>query len=95
MIKELFIHGSTTRTDGTSDTFYTVSVESKISPMPHHDAGLSYTATGYGNRIPTQYMVRFNGRWRRVYCCIFSNSGTLYIGQLRAVGENLIVREYE
>jgi len=27
-------------------------------------------------------MVKHNGKWRRVYCCIFSNIGTLYIGKL-------------
>ena len=42
-------------------------------------AGMSYTATGYGKRIPTRYMMRFNGRMYRVYVCVFSNSGTTYI----------------
>jgi len=40
---------------------------------------LSYTVSGYGRKIPTWYMVRYNGRLYRVYCCIFSNSGTNYI----------------
>ncbi len=49
-------------------------------PMPHHKLGLSYTATGYGSKIPTEYMVKtIDNKWRRVYCCIFSNSGTLYV----------------
>lgn len=36
---------------------------------------------GYGRKIATSYLVRFNGagRWRRVYCCCYSNSGTLYV----------------
>lgn len=59
----------------------TESVEAKESPMPHHAAGLSWTATGYGERIPTTYMVRVEGRWRRVYCYLISNSGTLFIGR--------------
>lgn len=42
---------------------------------------LMYTATGYGRRIPTEYMVKYNNRWYRVYCCIYSNIGTLYIGK--------------
>jgi hypothetical protein len=56
-------------------------LETKDAPMPHHVAGLSYTATGYGRKIPTTKMVRLPGnpRWRRVYCCIFSNSGTCYV----------------
>lgn len=40
---------------------------------------LSYTASGYGRKIPTSYMVRYNGRLYRVYCCIYSNVGTTYI----------------
>lgn len=36
-------------------------------------------ASGYGSRIPVAYMVKWNNRWRRVYCMIYSNSGTLYI----------------
>ena len=56
-------------------------LESKDAPMPHHVAGLSYTATGYGRKLPTTRMVRLPGnpRWRRVYCCIFSNIGTCYV----------------
>jgi hypothetical protein len=39
------------------------------------------TASGYGRRIPTSYMVMYNRVWRRVYCVCFSNTGTLYIGK--------------
>jgi hypothetical protein len=49
------------------------------SPMAHHKLGLSYTATGYGSKIPTEYMVNLGNKWRRVYCCIYSNIGTVYI----------------
>ena len=50
------------------------------NPMRHHKLGLQYTATGYGSKIPTEYMVRtIDQTWRRVYCCIYSNSGTLYV----------------
>jgi len=37
--------------------------------------------TGYGRKIPTRHMVQLPGSdvWRRVYCCIFSNSGTCYV----------------
>lgn len=64
---------------GRGRTFLYEDVPVKVNPMPHHIAGLSYTATGYGRKIPTDYMVNYLGRWRRVYCCVFSNSGTLYI----------------
>ena len=56
--------------------------DAKYAPMAHHLAGLTWTATGYGARIPTPYMVRVNGKtWRRVYCRIYSNIGTLFIGR--------------
>jgi hypothetical protein len=43
--------------------------------VPHNP----YT-TGYGKRIPTQYMVRtIDQKWRRVYCVCYSNVGTLYV----------------
>jgi hypothetical protein len=57
------------------------SLESKIDLLPWQRAGLSYTASGYGRKIPTRHLVRLPGspKWRRVYCCIFSNSGTCYV----------------
>jgi hypothetical protein len=56
-------------------------LESKESLLPWQKLGLSYTASGYGRKIPTARMVRYNRRWRRVYCCIYSNAGTCYITQ--------------
>ena len=41
--------------------------------------GLMYTSTGYGRKIPTTLMLKYNGRWHRIYCCIYSNVGTCYI----------------
>lgn len=55
--------------------------DAKYEPMAHHRAGLTWTASGYGARIPTPYMVRVNGKWRRVYCRIYSNIGTCFIGR--------------
>ena len=43
------------------------------------ERGLMYTSTGYGKKIPTTYMVKHNNRMKRVYCCIYSNVGSLYI----------------
>ena len=51
------------------------------SPMAHHLAGLTWTATGYGARIPSRYMVHINGKWRRVYFRCYSNIGTCFIGR--------------
>jgi hypothetical protein len=49
------------------------------SPLWWQKRGLSYTATGYGKKIPTSHKIEWNGKKYRVYCCIFSNSGTCYI----------------
>jgi hypothetical protein len=50
-------------------------------PLNWQKMGLQFTASGYGSRVPTAYMVEVNGKWRRVYCKIYSNIGTLYIGK--------------
>lgn len=61
-----------------------------LADLPHkenllwwHKSGLSFTRSGYGSKIPTSHMVQLPGsnRWRRVYCCIWSNSGTCYVTQ--------------
>jgi len=70
-------------------TIADTTVISKHAPLYCHAHGLMQTATGYGKRIATATMVHYRGRWRRVYCCIFSNVGTCYIGKL---SDNLIVR---
>jgi hypothetical protein len=53
----------------------------KEVPLWWQVQGLSFTASGYGKKIPTRHMVQLPGSkvWRRVYCCIFSNSGTCYV----------------
>lgn len=38
-----------------------------------------YSATGYGRKIPTRYMLKIGTRWHRVYMMQFSNSGTAYV----------------
>lgn len=41
--------------------------------------GLQFTATGYGTKIPTSKVIRWSdGKVRRVYCDIYSNSGSCY-----------------
>lgn len=59
--------------------FLTVGTEVKENLLWWQKRGLSFTATGYGAKIPTSYMVKHENRWKRVYCCIYSNSGTCYI----------------
>lgn len=61
--------------------YLTERVPVKVKTLPWQERGLTWTATGYGERIPTRYMVQVEGRWRRVYCFIISNSGTTFIGR--------------
>jgi hypothetical protein len=79
---QAYVHGSETTANGAKNSLYTVEVPVKEKLLPWQRAGRQYTRSGYGSRIPTGYMVHFNDRWRRVYCVIWSNSGTLYIGKL-------------
>jgi hypothetical protein len=74
--------------NGAIDHMHPIELETKDAPLWWQLKGLYYTATGYGKRIPTSKMVKWNGKWRRVYCCIYSNIGTYYIGKL---SDNLIV----
>jgi hypothetical protein len=57
------------------------SVPHRVSLLPWQERGLSYTRSGYGRKIPTHHMVQLSGskRWRRVYACVYSNSGTCYV----------------
>jgi hypothetical protein len=61
--------------------FQTIEVPAKYVPLPWQERGLQETATGYGRRLTSPYMVRWEGRWRRVYVAQFSNAGTAYIGK--------------
>lgn len=92
-MQTLHAHITHIRADGTRDTMQTVAVQAKHAPLYCHQHGLMQTSTGYGRRIATATMVRFNGKWRRVYCCIYSNVGTCYIGKLSNVGEVVTIVE--
>lgn len=54
-------------------------LKSKWTPLPWQTAGLQYTRSGYGRKIPTPDMVLIGNKWRRVYCCVYSNIGTRYV----------------
>lgn len=90
--KTVFLHGHTERADGTKDSFWSLEAPAKDAPMRHHLAGLSWTATGYGAAIPSRLMVKFNGRWRRVYVRQYSNAGTAYIKA--PAGQVITVKDY-
>lgn len=53
--------------------------EARESPLWWHRQGLQQTASGYGKKLTTEYMLRISGRWHRVYCVCFSNGGSLYV----------------
>jgi len=74
-----------------NDCFLTVGVESKENEMRHHRLGLQYTATGYGSKLPTRHMIRFDGRWYRVYSICYSNVSTEYV---LIDGEKVTVQTY-
>lgn len=41
---------------------------------------VNYSRTGYGNKLPTQYMIQTTDKkMHRVYCICYSNSGSLWI----------------
>jgi hypothetical protein len=68
-------------TNHVSMTDLTKAGNAKVAYLWWQEKGLSFTRSDYGNKVPTPYMVRLPGspRWRRVYCCIWSNSGTCYV----------------
>lgn len=75
----------------TDKTYKKLSVEQSeliYKPLWWQLRGLMYTATGYGKKIPTDKMIKFNGRFLRIYCHIFSNCGTCYIV---SKGEQIII----
>ena len=50
--------------------------------------GLSESTSGYGAKLNSGYMIKFEGRIRRIYVCQFSNAGTCYI---KYKGSDIIV----
>ena len=66
----------------------------KESTLPWQAAGRMWTASGYGARIPSHYMAQWRGRWRRVYVCIYSNSGTAFIGKSLSSGIRVDLDEW-
>ena len=63
-------------------------------PLDWQLMGLQQTASGYGRKLTSSRMLRFDndprGRWRRVYITIFSNSGTAWIVYQ---GQKYVVRD--
>lgn len=55
----------------------------KLTPQP-----FARTATGYGAKLPTRYMLRIGTRWHRLYAMCYGNTSTHYIVK---AGEDLIL----
>jgi hypothetical protein len=54
-------------------------IEHKDAPLWWHKQNLQQTASGYGRKLVSRKMIKYNKRWRRVYVCLISNAGTAYI----------------
>ena len=48
-------------------------------PLPWQKMGRSYSAAGYGKKIPTSRVLYLFGRMHRIYCTIYSNAGACWI----------------
>ena len=86
----LYLQHVAVRADGTRDSFCTEAVEARESPLWWQLQGLQQTASGYGRKLTTTRMVRYLGRWHRVYVACWSNNGTAYI---IARGERITVTD--
>lgn len=60
---------------------YTPILEFKRNPLAWQKQGLQQTASGYGSKLTTEYMVRITGsiRWHRVYAICWSNVASFYV----------------
>jgi hypothetical protein len=50
-----------------------------VRPLWWQKEGLQQTATGYGSKLSTRYMMKYNNKVYRVYCICWSNCGSEYI----------------
>lgn len=49
-------------------------------PLDWQKAGLQFTASGYGSKIPTELVLKCaDGRQRRVYATCYSNCPSLWV----------------
>jgi len=69
MIEAILKHGA-----GSTGPFLDESVPVKETKAPRF-----FSSTGYGSKIPTAYMVKWQSRWRRVYAICYSNASSFYI----------------
>lgn len=48
-------------------------------PTAWQAQGIQQTATGYGNRLNSGYMIAYAGKLRRVYAVCYSNCASFYV----------------
>lgn len=54
-------------------------LDMRDEPLEWQKQGLSYTASGYGSKIPTSKVIYCFGKRHRMYACCFSNSASCYV----------------
>lgn len=54
-----------------------VKVQGCISERDHITKGMN--KFGYGSKISTEYKVKVENKWRRVYCTCFSNNASYWV----------------
>ena len=58
---------------------YCLSTMKEYGRVKETECPKSNSKMGYGDKIPTQYLVFIANKWRRVYCRQYSNIGTCYV----------------
>jgi hypothetical protein len=58
--------------------------ELKREPLWFHKRNLMQTATGFGEQLKTEWMIKIENRWHRIFCRIYSNIGLLFIKKANA-----------
>jgi hypothetical protein len=57
-----------------SHTTHSLVTNVKVTEAPPNRS-----ATGYGGKIPTRWLLRYSRRWRRVYMMQYGNAGSPYV----------------
>lgn len=67
-------------------------VSAKRQPLWWQERGLQQTSTGYGSKLSTSIVIQLSDkRWRRIYVCCYSNSGSAYVivkGKRKYIGSS-------
>ncbi len=71
-----FLHFGGAACGAPAGPMQTVEVEARETATPRS----GQTQSGYGPKLPTPYMVKWDGKWRRVYVACYGNAGSAYIG---------------